>query len=147
MIHEDMKKFFEGFPTNAHPMAILSAMVASLSTYYPGTEEESNDTNFVRLIAKIRTLAAYAYKKSIGQPTIYPRNDLSYGANFLHMMFAVPAEEYVVNPVMNKTAARRPCAWSAAVEPTSSPQFRPESVPCGVHFMAEPTKRFSKCCR
>jgi citrate synthase len=102
MIHEDMKKFFEGFPTNAHPMAILSAMVASLSTYYPGTEEESNDTNFVRLIAKIRTLAAYAYKKSIGQPTIYPRNDLSYGANFLHMMFAVPAEEYVINPVMVK---------------------------------------------
>lgn len=102
MIHEDMKKFFEGFPPNAHPMAILSAMVASLSTYYPGTEEESNDTNFVRLMAKIRTLAAYAYKKSIGQPTIYPRNDLTYGANFLHMMFAVPAEEYVVNPVMVK---------------------------------------------
>ncbi|MCH2213337.1 MAG: citrate synthase [Fuerstiella sp.] len=103
MIHEDMKKFFEGFPPNAHPMAILSAMVASLSTYYPGTEKEENrDTNFVRLIAKVRTLAAYAYKKSIGQPTIYPRNDLSYGANFLHMMFAVPAEEYLVNPVMVK---------------------------------------------
>ena len=100
MIHEDMKKFFEGFPPNAHPMAILSAMVASLSTYYPGTEAESNDANFVRLIAKIRTLAAYAYKKSIGQPTIYPRNDLSYCANFLHMMFAVPTEEYVINPVM-----------------------------------------------
>lgn len=102
MIHEDMKKFFEGFPPNAHPMAILSAMVASLSTYYPGTEAESNDTNFVRLIAKVRTLAAYAYKKSIGQPTIYPRNDLSYGANFLHMMFAVPAEDYVINPVLVK---------------------------------------------
>ncbi len=102
MIHEDMKKFFEGFPPNAHPMAILSAMVASLSTYYPGTEAESNDTNFVRLIAKVRTLAAYAYKKSIGQPMIYPRNDLSYGANFLHMMFAVPAEEYVINPVLVK---------------------------------------------
>ena len=100
MIHEDMKKFFEGFPPNAHPMAILSAMVASLSTYYPGTEDESNDANFVRLIAKVRTLAAYAYKKSIGQPTIYPRNDLSYCGNFLHMMFAVPAEEYVVNPVL-----------------------------------------------
>ncbi len=100
MIHEDMKKFFEGFPPNAHPMAILSAMVASLSTYYPGTEEESNEINFVRLIAKVRTLAAYAYKKSIGQPTIYPRNDLSYCANFLHMMFAVPAEEYVINPVL-----------------------------------------------
>ena len=102
MIHEDMKKFFEGFPPNAHPMAILSAMVASLSTYYPGTEEESNETNFVRLIAKVRTLAAYAYKKSIGQPTIYPLNKLSYCENFLHMMFAVPAEDYQVSPVMVK---------------------------------------------
>jgi len=102
MIHEDMKKFFEGFPPNAHPMAILSAMVASLSTYYPGTEQESNDANFVRLIAKIRTLAAYAYKKSIGQPMVYPRNDLTYGENFLHMMFAVPAEKYAINPVIVK---------------------------------------------
>jgi len=83
-------------------MAILSAMVASLSTYYPGTEEENNDINFVRLIAKIRTLAAYAYKKSIGQPMVYPRNDLTYGANFLHMMFAVPAEKYAINPVIVK---------------------------------------------
>ncbi|MFN8708361.1 MAG: citrate synthase, partial [Planctomyces sp.] len=102
MIHEDMKKFFEGYPPNAHPMAILSAMVASLSTYYPGTEDESVDVNIVRLIAKVRTIAAYAYKKSIGQPTIYPRNDYSYCANFLNMMFAVPAEEYKVNPVLVK---------------------------------------------
>ncbi|MEZ6060730.1 MAG: citrate synthase [Planctomycetaceae bacterium] len=102
MIHEDMKKFFEGFPTKAHPMAILSAMVASLSTYYPETEDSSHDTNIVRLIAKVRTLAAYAYKKSVGQPTIYPQNNLSYCANFLHMMFAVPAEQYVVNPTLVK---------------------------------------------
>jgi citrate synthase len=102
MIHEDMKKFFEGFPPNAHPMAILSAMVASLSTYYPGTEDDHSDVNIVRLLAKVRTIAAYAYKKSIGQPTIYPRNELSYCANFLHMMFAVPAEEYRINPVLVK---------------------------------------------
>ena len=102
MIHEDMKKFFEGFPPNAHPMAILSAMVASLSTYYPGTEDDRSDVNIVRLIAKVRTIAAYAYKKSIGQPTIYPRNDLPYCANFLNMMFAVPAEEYKINPVLVK---------------------------------------------
>jgi citrate synthase len=102
MIHEDMKKFFEGFPTNAHPMAILSAMVASLSTYYPETEDECGDVNIVRLMAKVRTLAAYAYKKSVGQPTIYPRNDLAYCANFMNMMFAVPAEDYDVNPVMVK---------------------------------------------
>jgi hypothetical protein len=101
MIHEDMKKFFEGFPPNAHPMAILSAMVALLlSTYYPGTEDDRSDVNIVRLIAKVRTIAAYAYKKSIGQPTIYPRNDLPYCANFLNMMFAVPAEEYKINPVL-----------------------------------------------
>ncbi|MFN6333530.1 MAG: citrate synthase [Planctomyces sp.] len=102
MIHEDMKKFFEGFPPGAHPMAILSAMVASLSTYYPGTEDDHSDVNIVRLLAKVRTIAAYAYKKSIGQPTIYPKNDLSYCANFLHMMFAVPAEDYHVSPVLVK---------------------------------------------
>ncbi|MBL8815746.1 MAG: citrate synthase [Planctomyces sp.] len=102
MIHEDMKKFFEGFPPSAHPMAILSAMVSSLSTYYPNSEEESTEVNIVRLIAKVRTIAAYAYKKSIGQPTIYPRNELSYCANFLNMMFAVPAEEYKINPVLVK---------------------------------------------
>ncbi len=102
MIHEDMKKFFEGFPPNAHPMAILSAMVASLSTYYPGTEDDNSDVNIVRLLAKVRTIAAYAYKKSIGQPKVYPKNDLSYCANFLHMMFAVPAEDYKINPVLVK---------------------------------------------
>lgn len=103
MIHEDMKKFFEGFPNNAHPMAILSAMVASLSTYYPeSVTEEDHDENIVRLIAKVRTLATYAYKKSIGQPMTYPQNKLPYCDNFLHMMFAVPCEEFKVNPIMAK---------------------------------------------
>jgi citrate synthase len=99
LIHEDMKKFFEGFPPKAHPMAILSAMVASLSTYYPETDDNL-ELNIVRLLAKVKTIAAFSYKKSIGQPIIYPRNDLSYCANFLSMMFAVPAEEYRVNPVL-----------------------------------------------
>lgn len=98
LIHEDMKKYFEGFPPQAHPMAILSAMVASLSAYYPDTEEEQTN-NIVRLLAKTKTIAAFAYKKSIGQPFIYPQNSLSYSANFLRMMFAVPAEPYEVNPV------------------------------------------------
>jgi citrate synthase len=93
MIHEDMKKFFEGFPPTAHPMAILSSMVATMSTYYPDYDAESA---IVRLLAKAKTIAAYAYKKSIGQPMIYPRNDLLYAANLLHMMFAVPAEPYEV---------------------------------------------------
>ncbi len=103
MLHEDMKKFFEGFPPTAHPMAILSAMVASLSTYYPNSSrEELRDLNITRLLAKIITIAAFSYKKSIGQPFIYPRNDLHYTKNFLHMMFAVPAEPYEVSPVVDR---------------------------------------------
>jgi citrate synthase len=102
MIHEDMKKFFEGYPPTGHPMAILSSMIASLSTYYPELEEQNNDLNFVRLLAKAKTIAACAYKKSIGQPFVYPRNELSYCANFLHMMFAVPAEPYVVPQVLER---------------------------------------------
>ncbi len=103
LIHEDMKKFFEGFSHSAHPMAILSSMVASLSTYYPDTEKgEDVELNIVRLLAKAKTVAAFSYKKSIGQPFIYPINNLSYTENFLHMMFAVPAEPYKVSPVLDR---------------------------------------------
>jgi citrate synthase len=107
LLHEDMKKFFEGFPAGAHPMAILSAMVASLSAYYPerhghADTPEEIDLNIIRLLAKAKTIAAFSHKKTIGQPFIYPRNDLSYCANFLHMMFAVPAEPYEVNPVLER---------------------------------------------
>ncbi len=97
LIHEDMKKFFEGYPPTAHPMAILSAMVASLSAYYP---EEDGDTNIIRLLAKLNTIAAFSYKKSIGQPYIYPRNDLDYAGDFLHMMHAVPAEPYQLDDTL-----------------------------------------------
>ena len=100
LIHEDMKKFFEGFSSSAHPMAILSAMVASFSTYYPDTDDEA--LNIVRLLAKAKTVAAFSYKKSIGQPFMYPMNDLSYTENFLHMMFAVPAEPFKVSPTLDK---------------------------------------------
>jgi citrate synthase len=82
-------------------MAILSAMVASMSAYYPHSENE-RDLNIVRLLSKLKTIAAFSYKKSIGQPFVYPRNDLSYTENFLHMMFAVPAEPYVVPDVLNR---------------------------------------------
>jgi len=103
LIHEDMKKFFEGFPPSAHPMAILSAMVASLAAYYPqDLDEPDRDLNVVRLLSKVRTIATFAYKKSIGQPFVYPRNDLSYTENFLHMMFAVPAEPYRVPAVLDR---------------------------------------------
>ncbi len=103
LIHEDMKKFFESFPASAHPMAILSAMVASLSTYYRDSESDKNfDLNVIRLLAKAKTIAAFSYKKSIGQPFMYPRNDLSYCANFLHMMFAVPSEPYTPSAVLER---------------------------------------------
>ena len=95
LIHEDMIKFFEGFPPTAHPMAVLPAMISSLSTYYPDNEhDEDINLNVLRLIAKTKTIAAFSYKKSIGEPFVYPRKGLSYSANFLRMMFANPTEEY-----------------------------------------------------
>jgi citrate synthase len=101
MIHEDMKRFFDGYPSTAHPMAILSAMVCSLSSYYPDAIDASNkdliDITIARLLSKVRTIAAFSYKKSIGQPFVYPHNSLSYCANFLNMMFSVPAEPYEVD--------------------------------------------------
>ncbi len=101
LVHEDMKAFFEGFPQSAHPMVILSSMVASLSAFYPEDDTpEEIDQNIVRLLAKAKTLAAFAYKKSIGQPFMYPQNEKSYLENFLYMMFAVPCEPYEVNPVV-----------------------------------------------
>jgi citrate synthase len=102
LLHEDMKKFFEGYPPHAHPMAILASMVASLSTYYPATEPYDVDLDIVRLLAKLPTIAAFSYKKSVGQPFVYPRNDLDYCENFLHMMFAVPAQLYQVPPTLAK---------------------------------------------
>ena len=103
MLHEDMKKLFEGYPPTAHPMAILSSMVTSLATYYPHSDRENRiGLNILRLLSKAPTIAALSYKKSIGQPFIYPRNDLSYTENFLHMMFAVPAEPYEVNPKVER---------------------------------------------
>ena len=102
MIHEDMKHFFDGYPATAHPMAILSSMVCSLSAYYPESLNvlENIDMQATRLLSKLRTIAAFSYKKSIGQPIMYPQNHLPYCANFLQMMFAVPAEPYEVDPDM-----------------------------------------------
>ncbi|HQU41696.1 MAG: citrate (Si)-synthase, partial [Planctomycetia bacterium 21-64-5] len=102
MLHEDMKAFYNGFPRDAHPMAILSSVVGALSTFYQDSldphSEEQVQVSIFRLIAKLPTIAAFSYKKSIGQPFIYPRNDLSYCQNFLQMMFAVPSEPYELDP-------------------------------------------------
>ena len=102
MLHEDMKRFFEGYPNTIHPMAVLASGVASLSASYSGTELDDVDLNIVRLLAKMPSVIAAAYKKSIGQPITYPDNSLSYTENFLHMMFSVPTEEYKVSEVANR---------------------------------------------
>jgi len=98
VIHEDMKRFFDGFPPNAHPMAILSSMVTALSSYHQNDNEsdfiENVDINIVRLLAKVKTIAAYSYRKSHGLPFIYPDSELGYVENFLHMMFSDSQEEY-----------------------------------------------------
>src|SRR5262245_9396905 len=102
MLHEEMRKFFGGFPRDAHPMAILSAAVSALSTLYQYSLDPSDprqvEITIHRLLAKLPTIAAYSHKKSIGQPFVYPQNDLTYCANFLQMMFAVPCEPYEVDP-------------------------------------------------
>ena len=101
LLHEEFRRFFDGFPMDAHPMGILASAVAALSTFYQGSEDpldpEDVEITTVRLIAKMPTIASYAYKKSIGQPFVYPDNSLDYESNFLRMMFAVPAEPYVVD--------------------------------------------------
>jgi len=106
MLHEDFKRFFGALPKDTHPMAACSAAVGALSAFYPDSLDPRNERHVEisvhRLIAKMITMAAYAYKHSIGQPFMYPRNDLSYTANFLHMMFANPCEPYDLDPVIER---------------------------------------------
>jgi citrate synthase len=108
MIHEGMHTFFAGYPERAHPMAILSAMVVSLSSFYPelGDPKEDIDLAATRLLSQLRTLAAFSYKKSIGEPHVYPSSNLTYCENFLNMMFSSPVADYRIEPVavraMNK---------------------------------------------
>ena len=106
LLHEDVKRFYDGFPKDAHPMAILSAVIGALSTFYQDshdpTDPQQVELSTHRLLAKIPTIAAYSYKKSIGQPFVYPDNALDYCSNFLRMMFSVPSEPYAVNPIVTK---------------------------------------------
>ncbi|KEI72301.1 citrate synthase [Endozoicomonas elysicola] len=110
MIHEQMSDLFSGFRRDAHPMAVMCGVVGALSAFYHDSLDITNEVHrevcAYRLISKMPTLAAMAYKYSIGQPFVYPRNDLSYGGNFLHMMFATPCEEYEVKPVLAKAMDR-----------------------------------------
>jgi citrate synthase len=103
MLHEDLGRFFGALPKDAHPMPVCAAAVGALATFYQEPESEQRiQESIIRLIAKMPTIAAYSYKHSIGQPFIYPRNDLDYASNFLRMMFATPCEEYAPDPVVAK---------------------------------------------
>ncbi len=105
MLHEDMRHFYNLFPEHAHPMAMLSAMVVTLSTFYPELEHSANeaiDSMVTRLLSKLRTIAAFAYKKMKGHPIVYPRPDLSYCDNFLNMLFYTPVNGYKPDPVITK---------------------------------------------
>ncbi len=110
MVHEQMKSFLNGFRRDAHPMAVMCGMVGALSAFYHDSLDNNNpkhrEISAIRLIAKMPTLAAMAYKYSVGQPIMYPRNDLSYAENFLHMMFNTPCEEKKVSPVLAKAMDR-----------------------------------------
>lgn len=110
MIHEQMHMFFRGFRRDAHPMATMVGVVGAMSAFYHDSTDiddpHQREVASIRLVAKMPTIAAMAYKYSIGQPFVYPRNDLDYAANFLHMCFSVPAEEYVVNPVLARAMDR-----------------------------------------
>jgi citrate synthase len=104
-LHEDFKKIFDGFPSSAHPMGVLSSLVSSLTAFYPGSidpkvDDEELDLTIVRLMAKLPTIAAWSLKNSKGQPLMYPKNDLDYCSNFLYMMFGMPNQEYKVDPVV-----------------------------------------------
>jgi citrate synthase len=107
LLHEDLKRFFDGFPRDAHPMPVLSSAVSALSTFYQDSldpfDQEQVELSTVRLLAKLPTIAAYAYKKSVGQPFLYPDNSLSLTENFLRMTFGLPAEPYELDPELVKT--------------------------------------------
>ncbi len=107
MVNEDIKKILDGFPSNAHPMGVLSSLITAQTAFYPSSLEpnrsaEENDLSIIRLIAKMPTFAAWAFKKKMGHPVIYPSNKLNYCGNFLQMMFALPSEDYEVDPIVEK---------------------------------------------
>ncbi|MCV6596050.1 MAG: citrate synthase [Mangrovicoccus sp.] len=110
MLHEQMRGFFSGFRRDAHPMAIMVGVVGAMSAFYHDSTDVSDpwqrEVASIRLIAKMPTIAAWAYKYHTGQPFVYPRNDLDYASNFLRMCFAVPAEDYEVNPILSRAMDR-----------------------------------------
>jgi citrate synthase len=165
MVHEQMHNFFRGFRRDSHPMATMVGVVGAMSAFY----HDSTDINdpwqrevaSIRLIAKMPTIAAMAYKYSVGQPFVYPRTSSAYAGNFLHMCFSVPAEEYVVNPAPGKGAMDRIFMLHADHEQNASTStvrlagssganpfacIAPASPAFGARRMAAPTRPAWKCC-
>ena len=158
MVHENVTSFLKGFRYDAHPMAMLASSVAALSTFYPEAKRvhdpEVRRMQIVRLIAKTPTLAAFAYRHSIGFPFAYPDNDLSFAGNFLQMMYRAAEPKYVPNPVLerpstssssctpttSRTAPRRPCARSAPPRSTRTARPRPPSRRSTARSTAAPTR-------
>jgi citrate synthase len=105
LIHEDMKRFYEAYPAKAHPMGVVASITCSLSTFYPESQQSNRseadiELTIVRLLAKFSTIAAWAYKNSVGHPVMYPKNSMNYVENFLNMMFGMPTEDYEIDPVI-----------------------------------------------
>ncbi len=151
MVREDMKHLYEAFPSDAHPMQMLASGVSALATFYPDaldpTDEASIDISARRLIAKMITLVAWGYKYSLSQPFQYPRNDLDYTSNFLHMMFSYPTEPYQVDPVISKALDvllnlhadhEQNCSASTVRMVGSSQANLFSSVASGIHALSGP---------
>jgi len=105
IVNEDMRRIFNGFPVNAHPMGVMSSLISAMSGFYPDSYDEKapdrTETHIIRLLAKFPTLATWCFKKSLGHPVNYPKNSLDYCSNFLQMMFSLPVEDYHVDPVVS----------------------------------------------
>jgi len=102
-LHEKMVRLLDHFPTNAHPMGVLASLIASMSTFYPNADGDAGmDAHIRRLLGAVKTIAAYSFKTSIGTPIVYPKRHLGYCANFLWLMFGTPAEEYTINPILDR---------------------------------------------
>jgi citrate synthase len=164
MLHEQLATFMRGFRRDAHPMAVMCGVVGALSAFYHDSTDITDPHQRMiashRLIAKMPTIAAMAYKYTVGQPVHVPDNSLSYTGNFLRMTFGVPAEPYEVNPIVERgdgpdlhpprdheqNASTSTCGWRDRPAPTRSRASQPASPVFGARRMAAPTRRRSTCC-
>ncbi len=159
MVHEQMHYFYRGFRRDAHPMAIVCGVVGAMAAFYHDSTDindaQQREIASIRMIAKIPTIVAMAYKYSVGQPFVYPRNDLDYASNFLRMCFSVPAEDYVVNPVIaramdliftlhadhEQNASTSTVRLAGSSDANPSPASPPAWPASGARRMAAPTRR------